>query len=78
MGNLMNSAALQVEAEGVQKGADELGPGTTLLLGQYTIESFVNSGGFGIVYIARNSLNRRVVIKECVPGSLCRRVGTVV
>ncbi|MGL4238143.1 serine/threonine-protein kinase, partial [Tabrizicola sp.] len=29
-------------------------------------------------YIARNSLNRRVVIKECFPGSLCRRVGTVV
>ena len=52
---------------------DELAPGTQLLHGQYTIESFLNSGGFGITYLARDSLDRIVVIKECFPGSFCRR-----
>ena len=52
---------------------DELKPGTKLMLGQYTIESFLNAGGFGITYTARDSLNRRVVIKECFPGNFCRR-----
>ena len=37
---------------------DELTPGTQLLHGQYTIESFLNSGGFGITYLARDSLDR--------------------
>ncbi len=53
--------------------ADELKPGTQLLRGQYTILKFLNSGGFGITYLAQNSLDRDVVIKECFPGSLCRR-----
>lgn len=53
--------------------ADELAPGTTLLHGQYTIDSFLNAGGFGITYLARDSLDRKVVIKECFPGSFCRR-----
>lgn len=52
---------------------DELTPGTQLMHGQYTIESFLNSGGFGITYLARDSLDRLVVIKECFPGSFCRR-----
>ena len=56
--------------------ADELKPGTELLHGQYTIESFLNSGGFGITYLARDSLDRKVVIKECFPGSFCRRTDT--
>ena len=52
---------------------DELKPGTELMHGQYTIEGFLAAGGFGITYVARDSLNRRVVIKECFPGSFCRR-----
>ncbi len=52
---------------------DELKPGTSLMLGQYTIERFLAAGGFGITYLATDSLKRRVVIKECFPGSFCRR-----
>ncbi|SIO40563.1 Serine/threonine protein kinase [Rhodovulum sp. ES.010] len=54
---------------------EELQPGTTLLHGQYTIERFLNSGGFGLTYLARDSLDRVVVIKECFPESLCMRSG---
>jgi serine/threonine protein kinase len=57
---------------------DELRPGTQLLLGQYTIERFLNAGGFGITYLATNSLGRRVVIKECFPSALCGRSDQVV
>lgn len=57
---------------------DELKPGTQLLNGQYTISRFLNSGGFGITYVARNSLNREVVIKECFPGAFCRRSNAIV
>ena len=56
-----------------QNFADELAPGSTLMHGQYTINSFLNAGGFGITYSARDSLDRAVVIKECFPGSFCRR-----
>lgn len=49
--------------------------GTTLLLGQYTIEDYLNCGGFGITYIATDSLHRKVVIKECFPGEMCFRDG---
>jgi serine/threonine protein kinase len=57
---------------------DDLKPGASLLHGQYKIESFLSSGGFGITYLARDSLDRRVVIKECFPNALCRRAGTSV
>lgn len=63
---------------GEEHFADELKPGARLLLGQFTIESFLNSGGFGITYLARDSLDRRVVIKECFPSSFCRRTDNVV
>lgn len=53
--------------------ADELAEGSTLMHGQYTIVSFLNAGGFGITYSARDSLDRHVVIKECFPGAFCRR-----
>lgn len=62
------------ESEAVEHAAvDELPAGTTLMNGAYTIESFLNAGGFGMTYIAHDSLNRRVVIKECFPGAFCRR-----
>ena len=59
-------------------GVDELQPGTVLLHGQYTITRFINNGGFGITYLAKDSLDRKVVIKECFPGAFCRRTNTIV
>jgi len=58
--------------------ADDLKPGTQLLGGHYTIVGFLNSGGFGITYLAKDSLDRDVVIKECFPSSVCRRSKIVV
>ncbi len=52
---------------------DELKPGTELMRGQYTIETFIAAGGFGLTYLAKDSLDRAVVIKECFPGNFCRR-----
>ena len=57
---------------------DELEPGTKLLKGQYTITRYLNSGGFGITYLARDSLDRDVVIKECFPAAFCRRSQSLV
>ncbi len=57
---------------------DELKPGTRLLNGQYKIVQYLNSGGFGITYLAKDSLDRTVVIKECFPGSFCRRSNSIV
>ncbi len=54
---------------------DNLKPGTELLGGQYKIEQYLNAGGFGVTYIARDSLDRKVVIKECFPSAFCHRVG---
>jgi hypothetical protein len=56
--------------------SDELLPGTTLFHGQYRIARFINSGGFGITYLAKDSLDRDVVIKECFSSSFCRRTET--
>ncbi len=53
---------------------DELLRGTTLLHGQYQIERFLGRGGFGITYLARDSLDRQVVIKECFPTDICFRI----
>jgi serine/threonine protein kinase len=57
---------------------DELPPGTALLQGQYRIGSYLNSGGFGIAYLAHDSLDRQVVLKECFVSSFCSRVRTQV
>lgn len=51
-------------------------PGTTLFHGQYRITRFINSGGFGITYLAKDSLDRDVVIKECFSSTFCRRTQT--
>lgn len=55
-----------------------LQPGAKLLRGQYEILRFLSNGGFGITYLARDSLDRDVVIKECYPGALCHRNGDLV
>ena len=62
-------AAIEVDPD----SSEELPRGTQLLSGQYTIDSYLNHGGFGITYLATDSLARQVVIKECFPGTLCRR-----
>ena len=64
-----------MEADAVD---DCLPPGTPLLQGQYIVERFLNAGGFGVTYLAHDSLDRRVVIKECFPSSLCTRTPTEV
>lgn len=78
MGTGMTAAALKINESDAGPSTDELAPGTRLLFGQFTIQSFVNSGGFGIVYLAQDSLDRKVVIKECFPSAYCRRIGTTV
>ncbi|MDX1742511.1 MAG: serine/threonine-protein kinase, partial [Ruegeria sp.] len=55
-----------------------LQPGAKLLRGQYEVLRFLSNGGFGITYLARDSLERDVVIKECFPGALCHRNGDMV
>lgn len=57
---------------------DALEPGHVLLHGQYRIDSYLNSGGFGITYLAVDSLDRKVVIKECFPNAMCCRNATEV
>jgi serine/threonine protein kinase len=72
-------AALDIsDAVEAQQFTDELKPGTTLLRGQYSIERFLNYGGFGLTYLARDSLDRTVVIKECFPTTLCARSDQIV
>ncbi len=74
----MTLAAARIDHTEEELFADELKPGTRLLYGQFKVESFLNSGGFGITYLARDSLSRLVVVKECFPASFCRRVDNVV
>ena len=66
------------EAGPIGSFGDELATGTPLLRGQYTIERFLNAGGFGITYLAKDSLDRLVVIKECFPTSMCMRANKTV
>ncbi|WP_322890436.1 MULTISPECIES: protein kinase domain-containing protein [unclassified Yoonia] len=74
----MAKPLVQDNADEKDSFVDELKPGTKLMHGQYTIESFLNAGGFGITYLARDSLDRKIVIKECFPGAFCRRSRYVV
>jgi serine/threonine protein kinase len=74
----MTAPQLAAEQAAREEFVDELKPGTKLLQGQYTITRFINSGGFGITYLAKDSLDRDVVIKECFPGNFCRRSDTIV
>lgn len=53
-----------------------LQPGFNLLSGQYNITSLLRAGGFGITYLATDSLKRTVVIKECFVASMCERDGS--
>lgn len=74
----MASAAHQMDDTTFESFADELKAGTKLLMGQFEILSFLNAGGFGITYVAQDSLQRRVVVKECFPSAFCRRTDNLV
>ena len=52
--------------------------GSELLNGQFLIQACLQQGGFGIAYVARDSLNRQVVVKECFPSGICKRAGGIV
>lgn len=54
---------------------NNLADGAELLRGQYRIERQIGQGGFGVTYLARDSLGRDVVIKECFPQQVCLRSG---
>ncbi|MEJ6388067.1 protein kinase domain-containing protein [Gymnodinialimonas ulvae] len=56
-----------------QLPAGELPPGWTLLGGQYEIKRLIASGGFGITYLASDTLGRDVAVKECFPLGLAQR-----
>ncbi|WP_161594578.1 serine/threonine protein kinase [Marimonas lutisalis] len=58
--------------------SNELPFGAILLQGQYDVETPLAYGGFGITYLARDSLERRVVVKECFPNEICERSGNLV
>ncbi len=77
-GDRMSVALATESAPGLSDYVDELLPGTKLFHGQYTIQSFLNSGGFGIIYLATDSLDRKVVVKECFADALCRRANNAV
>ena len=57
---------------------DVLQPGTALFHGQFRVGAYLNSGGFGITYLAKDRLNRDVVVKECFLPTLCHRSQTSV
>lgn len=61
-------------------GEDKLGMpiGSELLNGQFLVRDQLQSGGFALTYVARDSLARQVVVKECFPGEVCTRVGGTV
>ncbi|WP_323771891.1 serine/threonine-protein kinase [Antarctobacter sp.] len=74
---MTHQSTIQASAAAQHVG-DGLPPGTTLCNGQYIIDKYLNAGGFGITYLARDSLGRRVVIKECFPNAICCRAGEAV
>jgi serine/threonine protein kinase len=69
----MDGGQDQTNASTTTAQTEELRPGTRLLQGQYVVERFLNAGGFGMTYLARDSLDRRIVLKECFPNSMCCR-----
>lgn len=69
----MTATQLTYDEGQAASGPQVLAPGTILSNGQYRIDRHLGSGGFGITYLARDSLERTVVIKECYPEAICTR-----
>ena len=74
----MTATQATFESDATAPPSDALAPGTVLLNGQYRIDRYLASGGFGITYLARDSLDRIVVIKECFPEAICTRTNKTV
>lgn len=74
---MRQSNRVRMDAGGDENG-HALMTGEKLLHGQYTIQCYLSSGGFGVTYLARDSLDRRIVIKECFPALTCHRRGKIV
>lgn len=74
----MTAAQATYLADADTAPSEALAPGTVLLNGQYRIDRYLASGGFGITYLARDSLDRIVVIKECFPEAICSRTNKTV
>jgi hypothetical protein len=69
----MPSASVYGSDAEPEMSGDELVPGTTLSTGSYTIIKHLKSGGFGITYLAKDTLGRQVVVKECFPSGISAR-----
>lgn len=68
-----SSQAMEAVAEPTCHIAPKELPAGTLLHG-YRVQRCIGGGGFGVTYLAQESLlNRNVVIKESFPDSLCYR-----
>ena len=67
------SVSAELTSSGGGNLEEALAPGTMLLNRQYQIERYLSAGGFGITYLAKDSLHRPVVIKECYPEAFCSR-----
>ena len=64
------------EPETSSNGENALKPGTIVGKGRLTVGKKLGSGGFGVTYIAYdNKLQRRVALKEFMPGYLAVRKG---
>lgn len=61
-----------------EENEQALQAGEILNNGQFKVTKYLASGGFGMTYLAKDSLDRDVVVKECFPSVLCRREGAFV
>jgi serine/threonine protein kinase len=65
-----------VKKEIILASKDELGAGTVLKAGRYTIQSVMGLNNFGIKYHASDKNGDNVVLKEFFPSEICVRDGS--
>ena len=58
---------LKAEIDDDSEFLDELPAGTELMHGQYKIIDFLNAGGFGITYLAKDSLSSAERVRAMYP-----------
>jgi serine/threonine protein kinase len=64
-----------VKKEIILASKDELGVGTVLKSGRYTIQSVIGLNNFGIKYSATDADGQDIVLKEFYPSEICVRDG---